>query len=1524
MYSSTLVDNSLTLFKDHFNMLFFLFFLFNKGTLLLQLQEEQNIYKGQQEQYHISMGAKLSLLAQTSPSIGIFSYIDILDEVHYISQLNSSKFLKTCKAIDPNGEIIIKVFLKPNEEFELSSVISQIEKQQLLLSQLPSVLNYSKIINSNRAIYLIRQHLKGNLYDRLSSRPYLHPIELKFITFQLLQSIQEIHNLGMAHGDLKTENILINSWNWIVLTDFASLIKPVYLPEDNPSEFSFYFDTAKRRSCYVAPERFNSKLHDKNTATDGSQFKVTQEMDIFSAGCCIAELFLEGVPLFNLSQLFKYKNNEFEVKQYLMENLAGFGNKTDENTHESVNASTISNEDIKLLCYLIMDMIDIDPTKRLSCRDLLNKYRGTFFPESFYIFTYDYFKTLTVLSTNIPRNGELNTPYTLKDSINVVDNCIKKIYLDFDKICNELKLPLSHRPNKPAKTNGYYHNYITWYDGACIELKFNKYYNDIPAVKDECALLFLSYLLHSLRCCKLETTQIKCLELITSLSQFISDENKIDRVIPFLVTCIMNHAFPDVQALALQNICQILSTVEVLTPLNENIFIDYLFPKIKKLFHQCNTNNNQYVKIVLANCLGDLVTTAERFQELNSIKYIQSQNQLLQGFTNLNISTHSSRKLLQYVDDLTIGLLTDNNVAVKISLLKNILPLCTFFGKERTNDVILSHLITYLNDRNYLLRMTLVETIPSVAILLGPITLEQYILPLLIQSLVDSEECVIISVLSGLKNLCKIGLTSKSVFYDLAFTVCPLVLHPNYSIRHVTIQLIYEISQQLTKAEIYCKLYPIVRSYFGFDVEFSLDLLIESCKQPVSRTIFNLLCSWSLHSLNSLFWKQVDSNETDIFGNKIIIFIDKDYVPTSYRSKELLNIAKTQKKASIRNYITSFDNREVPLTTEDKLWVDKFIATGTQERDLWKLEALRSYVVRYTKTWNQYSNKTAKTNSTQQYQQQNGFESSNIVPRNIFFDIKFATPEKRPQSAQSGEIPKALDFKTKEFDTLQMNGRSIIPNLMNLNGSLLFQSHPLATTTSDLRNVYVQFDTKRKHEERVSSDENLTRYNDPDRYIVEDSYEGNVTTIRKFIQNCNILPSLKEYKEFGSQSNLERGYLDFQNQQDEFIASLAENRHDQITAMVLSSDKHPFLLTGSLHGLIYLWDIPGVVSGFNIQSSLKYDCGAPITHMELIPGFDTVIVSLKTGTILCLRVLSKLRDEVKIFTKLTRIRELNINDIEVPNSTASSYDNYAVQFKVCMNNDTSMIVVLTNTSKVLLIDIRNMKFLKCITNPNEHGAISSFDVNPLDMTLILGTMKGIVDIWDLRFTILVNSFTFGNHTPITTINLIKHVGPSHIVVVGGASEVLFTVWDYSKMVCKFGATIGAETPSISKFTAITTNLDNIRPQIDETESKISTITVRGGSVITAQYDTPDILVFDILCPSNSSILFKTALRNHAFVPFQATANLLFIQVKPSGTRSVIQRIPILRDTVNNIVLGQIEDKSFLFAGTTQNVINIYK
>jgi phosphoinositide-3-kinase regulatory subunit 4 len=51
--------------------------------------------------------------------------------------------------------------------------------------------------------------------------------------FQLLQGLSQAHGTGVCHGDLKAENVMLTSWCWTMMVDWAAY-KPTYLPAANP------------------------------------------------------------------------------------------------------------------------------------------------------------------------------------------------------------------------------------------------------------------------------------------------------------------------------------------------------------------------------------------------------------------------------------------------------------------------------------------------------------------------------------------------------------------------------------------------------------------------------------------------------------------------------------------------------------------------------------------------------------------------------------------------------------------------------------------------------------------------------------------------------------------------------------------------------------------------------------------------------------------------------------------------------------------------------------------------------------------------------------------------------------------------------------------------------------------------------------------------------------------------------------------------------------------------------------------
>jgi len=104
----------------------------------------------------------------------------------------------------------------------------------------PHVWPTQRLYQSDRAVHLVRQYLWSSLSQRITSRPFLSLAEKRWFGYQLLEGLVQAHAAGVCHGDIKSENVLLTSWGWVFLVDFAPY-KPVTLPSDNTVRSLYVF-----------------------------------------------------------------------------------------------------------------------------------------------------------------------------------------------------------------------------------------------------------------------------------------------------------------------------------------------------------------------------------------------------------------------------------------------------------------------------------------------------------------------------------------------------------------------------------------------------------------------------------------------------------------------------------------------------------------------------------------------------------------------------------------------------------------------------------------------------------------------------------------------------------------------------------------------------------------------------------------------------------------------------------------------------------------------------------------------------------------------------------------------------------------------------------------------------------------------------------------------------------------------------------------------------------------------------------
>ncbi|XP_027752979.1 phosphoinositide 3-kinase regulatory subunit 4 [Empidonax traillii] len=729
------------------------------------------------------MGNQLAGIAP-SQILSVDSYFSDIHDFEYDKSLGSTRFFKVARAKHREGLVVVKVFAIQDPTLPLTSYKQELEELKIRLHSAQNCLPFQKATLSEKAAMLFRQYVRDNLYDRISTRPFLNNIEKRWIAFQILTAVDQAHKSGVRHGDIKTENIMVTSWNWVLLTDFASF-KPTYLPEDNPADFNYFFDTSRRRTCYIAPERFvdgsmfatelenmrdpSTPLVDLANSNQRTRGDLKRAMDIFSAGCVIAELFTEGVPLFDLSQLLAYRNGLFSPDQVL--------NKIED----------------RCIRELVTQMIHREPEKRLAAEDYLKQQRNNAFPEIFYTFLQPYMAQFA------------------KETFVSADERILVIRKDLDNIIHNL---CGH--DRTEKAEG--------------------------ETKENGLVILVSVITSCLQTLKYCDSKLAALELILHLAPRLSVEILLDRITPYLLH-FSNDSVPRVRAESVRTLTKVLALVKEVPRNDINIYPEYILPGIAHLAQDEAT----IVRLAYAENIALLAETALRFLELVQLKNLNMENE--PNSEETDETSHPSdnydtelQALHEMVQQKVVTLLSDPENIVKQTLMENgITRLCVFFGRQKANDVLLSHMITFLNDKNdWHLRGAFFDSIVGVAAYVGWQS-SSILKPLLQQGLSDAEEFVIYKALNALTCMCQLGLLQKPHIYEFACDIAPFLCHPNLWICYGAVGFITVVAQYLNIADVYCKLMPYLHPFITQPI-IQVDkeiVLLSVLKEPVSRSIFD-------------------------------------------------------------------------------------------------------------------------------------------------------------------------------------------------------------------------------------------------------------------------------------------------------------------------------------------------------------------------------------------------------------------------------------------------------------------------------------------------------------------------------------------------------------------------------------------------------------------------------------------------------------------------------------------------------------
>ncbi|KAM3129673.1 hypothetical protein pb186bvf_018186 [Paramecium bursaria] len=201
--------------------------------------------------------------------------------IHPIRVIGSGSFGYVFEAIDQTTKQRValkrveKVGKSLSREYEILMLVKDCDNVVRLLDFFYTKTNDQKTIQN-----LVLEYMEDNLENRIQAYIKLDKqftdLSVKEISYQIFQGLQQIHSKQIAHRDLKPENILIDRNEKVKICDFGSSKIIDKNGKNTPYVVSRYYRAPELLLCIT---------------------NYTQAIDVWSAGCIMAELVLRE-PLF--------------------------------------------------------------------------------------------------------------------------------------------------------------------------------------------------------------------------------------------------------------------------------------------------------------------------------------------------------------------------------------------------------------------------------------------------------------------------------------------------------------------------------------------------------------------------------------------------------------------------------------------------------------------------------------------------------------------------------------------------------------------------------------------------------------------------------------------------------------------------------------------------------------------------------------------------------------------------------------------------------------------------------------------------------------------------------------------------------------------------------------------------------------------------------------------------------------------------------------------------------------------------